>query len=193
MRRLIIVCLLVAALSFAPTLTAAAQFGGPNPVLSKTMSPSRPNVGQAARITITATNAGTANADNVVITDATPDNMALAGVNASQGSVVVSRGIVTVYVGTLAPGQTVTVVSDVVITRAFANDTPYTNCAGLTFRDGTARLACFPFGPAFGPVSVASPPQFLPDAGASGGSLPLGLILVGCASLLAGLRLRLRR
>jgi len=127
MRRLIIVCLLVTALSFELTLTAAAQFGGPNPVLSKTMSPSRPKVGQAARITITATNAGTANADNVVITDATPDNMALAGVAASQGAVVVSRGIVTVYVGTLTPGQTVTIASDVVITREFANDTPYTN------------------------------------------------------------------
>ena len=193
MRQLILVCLLAAAVSFAPTLTVVAQFGGPNPVLTKTMSPSRPVVGQAARITITATNAGTANADNVVITDPVPNNMALAGVTASQGTVVVSRGIVTVFVGTLAPGQTVTVVNDVIITRAFANDTPFTNCTGLTFRDGTARLACYPFGPAFGPVSVASPPQFLPDAGAPSGWLPFGLMLVGCASLLIGLRLRLRR
>ena len=193
MRQLIRVCLLVTVLSFAPTLTAVAQFGGPNPVLTKTMTPSPPAVGKPARITITAANAGTANADNVVITDPVPDNMALAGVTASQGTVVVSRGIVTVYVGTLAPGQTATVISDVVITRAFANDTPYTNCAGLTFRDGTARLACFPFGPAFGPVSVASPPQFLPDAGAPGGLLPLSLILIGSVGLLVGLRLRLRR
>lgn len=192
MRHLTVVCLLVA-VSFTPTVTAVAQFGGPNPVLTKTMSPSRPAVGQAARITITATNAGTANADNVVITDPVPDNMALAGVAASQGTVVVSRGIVTVYVGTIAPGQTVTVVNDVIVTRAFANDTPFTNCTGLTFRDGTARLACYPFGPAFGPVSVTSPPQFLPDAGAPIGWLPFSLILAGCVSLLIGLRLRLRR
>jgi hypothetical protein len=156
------------------------------------MTPSPPAVGKPARITITATNAGTANADNVVITDPVPDTWRWLGSRRRRARRR-SRGIVTVYIGTIAPGQTVTVISDVIITRAFANDTPYTNCTGLTFHDGTARLACFPFGPAFGPVSIASPPRFLPDAGAPGGWLPLSLILIGSASLLVGLRLRLRR
>jgi uncharacterized repeat protein (TIGR01451 family) len=192
MHRLMGLCL-AACLLFGLPLDAAAQFGGPNPVLSKTMSPQRPRVGAAARITITATNAGTANAENVVITDPLPDNMALAGVATTQGTVNVTHHIITVYVGTLAPGQTVTVTNDVVVTREFANDTPFTNCTGLTYRDGTARLACFPLGPAFDPVSVTTPPSFLPEAGAADGLLPLGLMIAGAISLLASLSLRARR
>lgn len=172
---------------------ALAQVGGPNPVLSKTMTPQRPRVGEPARITITATNLGNANADNVVITDPLPDNMALAGVAASQGRVDVTNRIITIYVGTLAPGQTVTVTNDVVVTREFANDTPFTNCTGLTYRDGSARLACFPLGPAFDPVSVTTPPSFLPEAGAAGMLVPYGLMLAGAAGLIVSLRLRARR
>ncbi|HEY4690653.1 MAG TPA: hypothetical protein VIK33_15165, partial [Anaerolineae bacterium] len=156
--------------------------------------PPRPRVGQVARITITATNAGTANADNVVITDPLPDNIALVGgPTTTQGTVNVTHGIITVYVGTLAPGQTVTVTHDVVITREFANDTPYTNCTGLTYRDGTARLSCFPIGPVYDPVSITSPPSFLPEAGVSTDLLPLAVVVVGAACLLTSFRLRSRR
>lgn len=190
--RLLGLCLVVC-LSLGLPAVAVAQFGGPNPVLSKTMSPSRPRVGSAARITITATNVGTANAENVVITDPLPDNMALTGVSSTQGTVNVTHGIVTVYVGTLAPSQTVTVTNDIVVLREFANDTPFTNCTGLTFRDGTARLACFPLGPAFDQVSITSPPSFLPEAGMAPTWLPLGLMLVGAISVLVSLHLRTRR
>ena len=194
---------LIAAVLFIPALTVVAETrapdsevsqgvvpGGPNPVLTKSMSPQRPVVGQVAWITIVATNTGSANAENVVITDPLPDNIALLAVRSTQGAVQVSHHIVTVYVGTLAPGQTVTVTNDVVITREFANDTPYTNCTGLTYRDGTARLACFPFGPAFDPVSVTTPPRFLPEAGAGGSLLSRGLLVAGAACLLAAKRLR---
>jgi uncharacterized repeat protein (TIGR01451 family) len=181
---------LLAVLLFGSTLTAAAQLGGPNPVLTKEMSPKRPRVGQAARITIVAVNRGTANADNVVITDPLPDNIALAGVATTQGNVNVTHHIITVYVGTLAPGQTVIVTNDVVVIREFANDTPYTNCTGLTFRDGTARLACFPLGPAFDPVSITTPPTFLPEAGRDTTLKPISLIAAGAACLLVSRRLR---
>jgi len=175
-------------------MTVAAQFGGPNPVLSKTMSPQRPKIGSVARMTITATNFGSANADNVVITDPLPDNMELVGgPTTTQGSISYSHRIITVYAGTLPPGQTVTVTHDVVVTREFAQDTPYTNCTGLTFKDGTARLACFPFGPAYDPVSVTTPPSFLPEAGAAPNLAPLGAFVLGLASLLASARLRARR
>ncbi|HLF28635.1 MAG TPA: DUF11 domain-containing protein [Anaerolineae bacterium] len=183
---------LCAALLFGPVLTAAAQFGGPDPVLTKTMLPQRPKIGEPARITIVATNRGNANAENVVITDPLPDNIALAGVSASQGNVEVAQRIITVRVGTLAPGQTVTVTNEVVILSEFASDTPYTNCTGLTYRDGTARLACFPVGPVFNPVSVTSPPRFLPNAGSVATALPLGLMVAGAGvtCLLAARRLR---
>lgn len=186
------VSLVIAAL-FSQAMTAAAQIGGPNLVLTKTMSPPRPHIGDAARITIAATNAGTANADNVVITDPLPDNIALAGVATTQGSVNVDHSVVTVYVGTLVPGQTVTVTNDVVVVREFASNTPYTNCTGLTYHDGTARLACFPFGPAYGPVSVTTPPSFLPEAGSGVPLAPIGLLSAGVLCLLAARRLRRRR
>lgn len=186
-------CGLIVAVLFTPLRRAAAQVvvpGTPDPVLTKSMSPQRPAVGQAARITIVATNAGSVNAENVVITDPLPDNIALAAVYTTQGTIQLNHHIVTVYVGTLAPGQTVTINHDVVIIRQFANDTPYTNCTGLTYRDGTARLACFPFGPAFDPVSVTTPPRFLPDAGAEGSLLSAGLLGAGTACLWAARRLR---
>jgi uncharacterized repeat protein (TIGR01451 family) len=188
------VCLgLVGLALFAPALSAVAQVvipEGPNPVLSKMMKPARPRIGELAWIVITARNAGSANADNVIITDPIPDNMVLRAVYTTQGAIQVNQRIVTIYAGTLAPGQTMTVTNDVVLTREFAADTPYTNCTGLTYRDGTARLACFPYGPAFNPVSVTTPPSFLPDAGADTLSLSLRLFLAGAACLFAARRLR---
>lgn len=166
---------------------------GPNPILTKKMTPARPKIGQLAWITITATNVGSANADNVVITDPIPDNINLLAINTTQGTIQYSNRIVTVYVGTLAPGQSVAVTNDIVVTREFAEDTPFTNCTGLTFRDGTARLACFPFGPARDPVSVTTPPIFLPEAGTGEDHLLTAALLLtptGLACLFLARRLR---
>ena len=156
-------------------------------------TPQRPVIGQPARITITAFNAGSVNAENVVITDPLPDNIALAAVSATQGSITVEHSIVTIYVGTLAAGQMMTVTNDVVILREFASNTPWTNCTGLTYRDGTARLACFPLGPAYGPVSMTTPPSFLPEAGTAESFAPIGLLAAGTVCLLTARRLRRRR
>jgi len=184
---------LIGAALLGQTLTVAAQVvvpGTPNPVLTKTMTPSRPKIGEPARITITATNAGPVNAENVVITDPLPDNIALGSVTTSQGSIQIEHHIITVYVGTLAAGQTVTVINDVVVIREFASNTPWTNCTGLTYRDGVARLACFPYGPAYQPVSVTTPPSFLPEAG-TGTSLGwMGWLVAGIICLLIAHRLR---
>ena len=175
-----------------PAMAQVVTPATPNPILTKVMSPQRPVIGQPARITISAFNAGPVNAENVVITDPLPDNIALLAVSATQGSINVEHHIVTVYVGTLAAGQTVTVTHDVVILREFASDTPWTNCTGLTYLNGTARLACFPLGPAFGPVSVTTPPPFLPEAGAAEPSAPIGPLAAGIACLLLARRLRRR-
>lgn len=183
----IALCSLVLGIIVYPVFASAA-----NPVLSKTMIPARPKIGEPAWIKIVATNLGPENADNVVITDPIPDNMALAGVSTTQGSVNVHHGVVTIYVGTIAPGQTVTVTNDVIVTREFANDIPYTNCTGLTFRDGTARLSCFPLGPAFTPVSVTTPPSFLPEAGASAPVFSMAALIVGTVCLLIAHVLRRR-
>lgn len=172
--------------------TQVVVAAGPDPQLTKTMSPKRPRVGDPARITITATNVGTANADNVVITDPLPDNMSFVGVATTQGTAQFVHSVITVYVGTLAPGQSVTVTNDVVITSEFADDTPFTNCTGLTFHEGTARLACFPVGPAFNPVSVSSPPLLLPVAGDGVEYSAMGLMIIGTICLLVAYILRSR-
>lgn len=187
---------LTVACLLSQSTTALAQVvtpGVPNPVLTKLMTPQRPVIGQPARITIAAFNAGSVNAENVVITDPLPDNIALTAVSATQGRITVEHSIVTVYVGTLAAGQTVTVTNDVVVLREFAANTPWTNCTGLTYRDGTARLACFPLGPAYGPVSMTTPPSFLPEAGTAESFAPIGLLAAGTVCLLTARRLRRRR
>ena len=173
----------------------------PNPILNITVSPFPLLINEGARITITATNAGPDNADNVVITDGVPNNMAIAGASSSQGGVTNYNSTITVHVGTLAPGQTVTVYIDVVVVKANASDAPFYNCAGLTYLNGVARLSCVPSQPAVFRTSRTSirtlppngarpisdpnrPPEFLPVAGSSLSDLSPILFVLGTAAWL---------
>ena len=62
----------------------------------------------------------------------------------SQGQINVYNMAVSVYAGTLAPGQTLSVYLDVVVVAAYPSDAPFNLCSGLTFSNGTARLSCLP-------------------------------------------------
>jgi uncharacterized repeat protein (TIGR01451 family) len=136
-----VVILLCSIVGVAP---AEAQLPGPNPQLTITASPFPLVVNQNARITMVAYNIGNANADNVVITNGVPNNMGIIGVSSSQGGGSVYNSAATVDVGTIAPGQSVTVYLDVFVVKANPSDAPFNDCAGLTFHDGTARLSCLP-------------------------------------------------
>jgi hypothetical protein len=120
----------------------------PNPVITIAAAPWPLVVNQGARITITATNPSSENADNVVITAGVPNNMGITNVTTTQGEISVYNSAVTVHVGTLGVGQTMQVFIDVVVVDAYPSDAPFNLCAGLTYANGTARLSCLPNQPA---------------------------------------------
>jgi len=202
--RTVSIILLVVALWLGPAQTAQAVA---NPQLTIAAEPWPLVVNQLARITIVGSNPGPDNADNVIITDGVPNNMGIVGIYASQGHVSVYNQAVTVYVGTLAPGQSVTIYLDVVLVAAYPSDAPFNNCAGMTFAGGTARLSCLPNQPASSrpsaPIATLPPngqrpigdpnrpPVFLPVSGAPIG--PAGLLgVIGGVLIAAALLLRKR-
>ncbi|NWJ98555.1 MAG: carboxypeptidase regulatory-like domain-containing protein, partial [Chloroflexi bacterium] len=66
--------------------------------------------GQVVKFTITVVNPSNTEATNVVVTDNVPDKLVVKGATTSQGNVTVKGQNVTVDIGTLAPGATVTIV-----------------------------------------------------------------------------------
>lgn len=133
------------------------------PVLTIAADPWPLVITQGARITLTATNPSPENADNVTVTAGVPNNMELLNVTTTQGQINVYNMAVSVYAGTLAPGQTMSVYLDVVIVAAYPSDAPFNLCSGLTFSNGTARLSCLPNQPAG--TRPGRPPATLPPAG----------------------------
>jgi hypothetical protein len=180
-----------------------------NPVLTIAAAPWPLVVNQGARITITASNPSGENADNVTVTAGVPNNMGLANVTATQGQINVYNMAVSVFVGTLAPGQTMYVYLDVVVVAAYPSDAPFNLCAGLTFANGTARLSCLPNQPASSrpskpPAALPPngqrpiydpnrPPTYLPVSGSPLDLLGPLVLLGGTASLVIGWRRRRSR
>ena len=178
------------------------------PVLTIAAAPWPLVVNQSARITITASNPSGENADNVTITAGVPNNMALANVTTTQGQINVYNMSVSVFAGTLVPGQTMYVYLDVVVVAAYPTDAPFNLCASLTFANGTARLSCLPNQPAnqSGRPSGTLPPNgqrpiydpnrpptYLPVSGAPRDLLGPIALMGGAASLVVGwLRRRIR-
>ncbi len=173
-----VLIIVVLSLGLSPLAWAA-----PMPSLTITAVPFPLVVNQSARVTITATNGGPDNADNVVITNAVPNNIAIVNVTTTQGSIKVFNSAITVYVGRLEPNQTVTVYVDVIVIGPRPTGAPFYYCAGLTYIDGTARLSCLPNQPAESrprgvPLATLAPngqrpiydpnrpPVFLPISGA---------------------------
>jgi hypothetical protein len=195
-------CLLI---GHAPALARPQSVA--NPTLTIAAAPWPLVINQGARITVTASNPSGENADNVTITAGVPNNMALTNVTATQGQINVFNMAVTVFAGTLAPGQTMYVYLDVVVVSSYPSDAPFNLCAGLTFSNGTARLSCLPNQPASSlpgrPPSTLPPngqrpiydpnrpPTYLPVSGAP--IDPLGPIVLIGGGVLVGLGLLRRR
>jgi uncharacterized repeat protein (TIGR01451 family) len=174
-----------------------------NPVLTIAAAPWPLVINQGARITVTASNPSGENADNVTITAGVPNNMSLSGASATQGQINVYNMAVSIFVGTLAPGQTVYAYLDVVVVSAYPSDAPFNLCAGLTYTNGTARLSCLPNQPAStrpGNPGITLPPNgqrpiydpnrpptYLPVSGAPIDPLGPIALLGGTAALMIGL------
>ena len=203
--------ILALCLTLGTPLSAMAQFNNvPNPVLEITASPFPMVVNEGAQITIIATNLGPVNADNVVITDGVPNNLWVIGLATTQGNYTMFNSNVEFHIGTLAPNQVVTATIDVSVVRASPSDTPFNNCAGLSYINGTARLSCLPTQPAVAssprnpvvslppngarPISDPyRPPVLLPVAGESPIDTRGLLVMAGTAALLAAVLFRRRR
>jgi uncharacterized repeat protein (TIGR01451 family) len=206
MRRLLNILLVIVVYVGGFAGLAAPARAATSPGLTITISPFPPVVNQPARITLVAANPGPAAIDNVVVTMGVPNNMSIEGVSASQGSVSVYNSAITVHAGRVEPGQGVTVSIDVVVVTAYPTDAPFNVCAGLTYTDGVARLACLPNQPAAPPGSRPigdlppngqrpisdpnRPPVFLPVSGAA--IEPAGGLLVLSGLTLAALGWRRR-
>lgn len=173
-----------------------------SPALTIAAAPWPLVINQSARITVTASNPSGENADNVTITAGVPNNMALANVTTTQGQINVFNMAVSVYAGTLAPGQTMYVYLDVIVVASYPSDAPFNLCAGLTFTNGTARLSCLPNQPASSrPVKPPAelppngqrpiydpnrPPTYLPVSGAPFDLLGPIAVIGGLAALVVG-------
>jgi hypothetical protein len=197
-------CLLI---GYAPVVARPQAVA--NPVLTIAAAPWPLVVNQSARITITASNPSGENADNVTITAGVPNNMALTNVTTTQGQISVYNMSVSIYAGTLAPGQTMYVYLDVIVVAAYPTDAPFNLCAGLTYTNGTARLSCLPNQPASSrPVEPPAelppngqrpiydpnrPPTYLPVSGAPIDLLGPAVLIGGAASLAFGLLRRRTR
>lgn len=114
-----------------PTVTPAI-IDKNDPTIAKTANPSQAPAGSEVTFTITVRNPGTVPATNVVSVDNVPSEFQITSVTSSKGTVTTNNQTVQVDIGTLAPGETVTIIVKTVVREGFGNDKPVLNKADLT-------------------------------------------------------------
>jgi len=124
----------------SPTPTPATA----DPVITKRINPKRASPGDVVRFTIEVTNRGALPATHVVVRDDVPDYLRVISVTATQGIPSVSGNVVTVKVGTVAPGQEVRITIDAVVGSEAQPGREIENCADLAFVEGEPRNSCRP-------------------------------------------------
>ena len=158
-----------------------------DPAIFKTVDRSVVHVLETLVFTVMVTNRGTANANDVVVTDAIHprlDNVTLTSTKGSTSYDSVTR-VWTVNVGVLAPNETVTIVIRGRAVGVSQADLPYqiTNMGTVAFLEGVARNSNIVV------VDVLPVPTDIPEAGTW---LMLGGGLAGLAGY-AQMRIRSRR
>lgn len=87
----------------------AVSGGPPGLNMNKSVNPPFAQIGDTVTWTITVRNNGGSALDNITISDTIPDGMEIVSARSSRGNVSVSGRQITLTVGTLGPGETVTV------------------------------------------------------------------------------------
>ena len=156
-----------------------------DPVIYKSVDSPMKHIGDSVVFTVTVTNQGNANATNVVITDPISATLEAVTVTSSKGTAIYDPAtrIITVNIGTLAPGETVTVI---IKGRTARITPPYQiiNIAVVAFKEGTSRQS---------PPATIDVVDFFPGEVPEPGTwLMLGSGLAGLAGY-ASLRMRTRR
>lgn len=188
-----------------------------DPAISKSASVAEARVGDEITFTIVVTNRGNRAANDVVVTDSLPDYLDLLDATASRGSLTVSGRTVTVDIGSVAPGEQITIRirarvneraqppsgrNGVSLTTSSSTDDPSNNSAEVTFAilagsDPTATPeeaspAATP-APTDLPPSTVPAPRNLPRTGGEDASAPLPiLVALGLAALTLSMLLRRR-
>lgn len=83
--------------------------GVADPSITKRVNPGSGYIGDVLVFTITVRNQGTLVADNVVVQDTLPDYLDILGVKATRGEVSIEGQTVLVNIGTVAPGDVITI------------------------------------------------------------------------------------
>jgi len=116
---------------------------GAEPGISKVSDTDTAAAGQTVKFTITVTNSGSTAVNGVSFSDDVPGPFAIQGVTSSQGASEVSGQKVTVDLGTIGPGGSVTIVITTVVKAGSVG--PYTNNGVLsTGRRATATVTLVP-------------------------------------------------
>jgi len=99
----------------ATNTPAPGPQGHPNLTIGKIVNPAQVPVGTQVIFTIVVTNNGTADAVKVTVSDPVPSQFQVLSASTTKGSVQINGQVVTVNIGTLAPGEVVTIT---IVTRA---------------------------------------------------------------------------
>ncbi len=118
----------------APGATATVNpQGHPKLNISKTVDPPQSPVGTQVIFTVVVTNNGTADASNVTVSDPVPSQFQVLSASTTKGAVQISGQVVSVSIGTMAPGEVVTIT---IVTRAQTpTNGPVTNKATAVYQD----------------------------------------------------------
>lgn len=103
-----------------------------DPIITKSVNPPFALPGQNVTWTITVTNPGTVPVNNVVVSDSMPSQIQIISVRSTGGVVTVNGQQVTINIGTLNPGQTITTTIDGQVRNNVGVPFVITNVATLT-------------------------------------------------------------
>ncbi|MBK9711643.1 MAG: DUF11 domain-containing protein [Kouleothrix sp.] len=188
-----------------------------DPAITKSASVAEARVGDEITFTIVVTNRGNRTANDVVVTDSLPDYLDLLDATASRGSLTVSGRTVTVDIGSVAPGEQITLRirarvneraqppsgrNGVSLTTSSSTDDPSNNSAEVTFAilggsgatatPEEASPAATP-APTDLPPTAAPVPRNLPRTGGEDASARLPILAaLGLAALALSMLLRRR-
>ena len=112
-----------------------------DPAIAKFVDKTLALPGETVTFTITLTNNGTAPATNVVVTDPINDPLLVTGASATQGTFAINANVVTFSVGSVTPGQLITLI---VVTKVRADVKPPSdviNTATLNNNGKTASVS----------------------------------------------------
>jgi uncharacterized repeat protein (TIGR01451 family) len=180
-----------------PAATATVTVTPPaliaDPQISKSVNRSVVQVGDVVEFSISVTNVGNAPASDVVAEDSLPSFLAFDGVAVTRGEVSVSGATVRVLIGTLAPGETVTITitARVVALAVPPNNSNLASVATSSDTDNPGNdTSSVSLTTEEQPTAAPAAPPSLPNTGGPGEAGPLGLAALGLALIAASMLAR---